>query len=110
MQSLLSVLHMGRWAQSRRRGGSTGSVAALPAPVLGALGDPDLNWSWSGADPDHWDIEESADGIGGWSLTESVPGANRDSHAEASGLYYRIIGRSALNVAVTSYSNVVLQF
>lgn len=100
---------MGRWSQSRRRGGSSGSLATLAAPVLIADGDPDLEWSWLGTDPDHWDLESSADGVSAWSVYDVIAGNLQNSNTAIGGQFYRIIGRDAGGTATTGYSNVVLQ-
>lgn len=100
---------MGKWATYRRRGGGAGSSSELFAVALQADGDPDMSWVYLHPDPDHWDMEQSLTGVGGWSIFDQVSGNNRDDHSEPGGFFYRIIGRTAGGVASTAYSNVVSQ-
>lgn len=66
-----------------------------------------LTWTWSFADPDHWDVENSADGSTGWSVAGNEPGFARNSSLQIDGEFSRIIGRDGSGTAVTDYSNVV---
>lgn len=100
---------MGRWAQSRRRGGGGVLTSSVAAPVLTALGDPDLSWTWSGPDPDAWSIENSALEAGPFLPFDTAPGVDRDYHAAVAGTWFRIIGMDVTPAPVTDYSNKVLQ-
>lgn len=75
--------------------------------MLSFSGGDSIAWTWSGADPDHWDVEESADGVSGWSVTDTVAGSARGDSSLDTGMFYRIIGRDSGGSAVTDYSNVV---
>lgn len=100
---------MGQWAQRRHRGGSGSQVIVLIAPVLTALGDGDLGWTWSQTDPDHWLVENSADGISGWGFYSNESGEQRGVGGAGPPTFYRITGLDALDVPVTAVSNVVQQ-
>jgi hypothetical protein len=74
---------------------------------LSFAGGDSISWTWSDADPDHWDIEESADGVTGWSVTTTAAGSARSEGSLDTTMFYRIIGRDSGGTAVTLYSNVV---
>lgn len=102
---------MGKWAQYRKRGGGgQAAVAVAPfAAVLSADGDPDISWTYAHTNPAQWRIEQSADGVTGWTQADLTPGGNTDYHLASAGTYYRVIGVDGSNNPATLYSNVVLQ-
>lgn len=101
---------MGKWSQYRHRGGPGAPGLAVAAPELVADGDPDLEWTWLGPDPASWYVEQSPNGVSAWTVNEIVPGGTQDSHSQVAAFYYRVVGRTAGGIALTGYSNVVLQF
>lgn len=101
---------MGKWAQYRHRGGPSQAAPAIAAPQLVPDGEPDLEWTWLGPDPAFWYVEKSPNGVSAWTVDEVVAGITQDSHNQESGNYYRVVGRSAGGIALTGYSNIVLQF
>lgn len=73
-----------------------------------AVSPPDfLTWTWLNADPHHWDLEESADGVTGWAVADSEPGNSRGFAGADSGQFYRVRGFDVLNAPVTPMSNIV---
>lgn len=98
---------MGKWATYQKRGGGGEQTSVLNAPVLSDDGSSNLLWTWTIPDPDHWDVEFSGTGTPPFALSEQDPGSARGTGPVGGALFYRIIGRDALEVAVTAYSNVV---
>jgi hypothetical protein len=99
---------MGKWAQSRHRS-SQGQAQAFSL-VLTVLGEPDIEWAWSGPNPDHWSIETSANEIGPFAEVATEPGNLRTDSHTSSHDWVRVIGLDAGNAPVTPYSNVENQF
>jgi hypothetical protein len=79
----------------------------LSAPVASDGGGGLLLWVYPYADPDHWDIEESADGVTGWSIVDTEPGSSRDANAGDTSVYQRVRGYDPGGTPLTLYSNVV---
>lgn len=82
---------------------------SLQTPLLTALGDGDLGWAWPFADPDHWLLENSADGLSGWGFYSNETGDQRGVGGAGPPTFYRVTGLNALDVPVTATSNVVQQ-
>lgn len=74
---------------------------------MSTSGSHELDWTWSDADPDHWNVEESADGVTGWTVVDTVAGSGRGDTGFDNDMYYRVIGEDSSNTPVTDYSNVV---
>jgi len=66
------------------------------------------SWTWSGSTPDHWDIDQSPDGVSSWVFFDQVPGATLTYPSLDPAAYYRVSGRDSGDVQITGYSNVVL--
>jgi hypothetical protein len=66
-----------------------------------------INWTWAGANPDHWIVQESADGVSGWVNHNSYAGSVRTGVVSAYGIYARLIGYDSGGVQLTDPSNVV---
>ena len=98
---------MGKWATYRKRGGGSTPNVQLPAPVLTDNGGGSVIWTWALTDPDHWTLEESADGVSGWVIDTTSAGANRSQTISDPGNFYRMYGATAGNVQSTGYSNVI---
>lgn len=85
---------------------STPPVPPLVAPVL--TGDSpiagSISWTYSATNPDHWRVEYSITGTGGWTFEASVSGA-ATSYATANGPNYRIVGQDSGNNNVSLFSN-----
>jgi len=96
---------MGRWSQSQLRGGA-GVPSALAAPILHDDGGENLSWSWDGADPFQWILEQSADGITAWATFANPAGSDRAQFGVDPDFFYRIYGSDGSS-QVTATSNVV---
>jgi hypothetical protein len=77
----------------------------MAAPVLTYAGSSLINWVWPDANPDHWIIESSATGTGGWSVYGTCAGNIRTLSAFGGPLYYRVTGYDAGGLAITFASN-----
>lgn len=102
---------MGRWAQARKRGSHVEATLPLVAPVLVQNDDPadQLNWTWSGADPDHWTMYDSIAGLGIFVPFDTTDGAGRTMMitSAGSGKDWKVIGYDALDAPLTLFSNIV---
>lgn len=100
---------MGRWAQARRRGGGGSQAAPLESPVLTALGEPEISWTFGGDLPDLWDVYASVVIEGPYVLDDSIPGGDSLYGNALNGLFYYVIGATFAHAPVTGQSNIVLQ-
>jgi hypothetical protein len=67
-----------------------------------------LNWTFSGTNPDHWNVEQSSDGVSGWVVVDTVAGSLRTSSAiDSPGGFARVIGFDSGNNQIIPTSNVV---
>lgn len=98
---------MGRWAQARKRGSSPIGYNAGAAPVLSDNADPDagLEWTWAYADPEHWLIQNSVNGIDEWEDVFTVAGIVRNYPGPPANFWYRMVGLDTLDVIITGWSN-----
>jgi len=105
---LRKTLAMGKWAQSRHRGG--GGIRtdnSLPVPFLEITEPAFLGWSVTGPAPLHALLQVSADEAGPFTdvdqvLWTDVPNGPRDTD-----LWYRVFGQDAGDNLITQASNVV---
>jgi hypothetical protein len=75
---------------------------------LAVDGSDNLSWTWSDADPDHWDIQQYNYGFGGWVAYDTAAGPARSYAGVDAGKMYRIYGADAGDSQTTGYSNEVL--
>jgi hypothetical protein len=66
-----------------------------------------INWTWAGANPDHWIVQESADGVSGWVNHNIYAGEVRTGLVSAYSIYARLIGYDPAGGQLTDPSNVV---
>ncbi len=67
----------------------------------------EIDWTWSEPDPDHWNVEQSDDGVSGWSVFDSVSGGTHSYFSIETGEYYRVSPRDGADNPVGPDSNVV---
>jgi hypothetical protein len=68
-----------------------------------------MTWDWPGPDPDHWDINYSADGIIDGGLYDTEPGFRRSATPGfVSGAYFNVTGKDSGGSPVTPSSTWVL--
>src|SRR4051812_25247283 len=96
---------MGKWATYQRRGG--GVVPPANSAVLSWDGGTNLLWTWSGTDPDTWEIDQAPSATGPWSSWDSVAGTQRSDSNPDTGFWYSVIGLDSLSNPVTDRSNAV---
>lgn len=84
------------------------SIVNAPPNVLTLepITNAQLNWDWAGPNPDHWEVQYSADGATGWIDIRAVAGNLRTDPIDDGLIYVRLIGRDVANNNVTPYSNV----
>lgn len=85
------------------------SAEQLASPVLSAPDSETLTWTWSGADPDSWQIYQRGSPDDPWSEYDNVAGANRSAAEGSPGSDFYIIGWNSASVPVTAASNIVTQ-
>lgn len=87
-----------------------GLLVVPPAPVLTALGSPNVSWTWSGTNPSQWELDFSTGPTGPWNIAVTVAGTARtSSFASGVGLYFRIYGLNGSGARITGISNIVQQ-
>lgn len=67
-----------------------------------------LNWTWGTANPDYWQVQQSNDGVSGWTSAASDGGSTRTHVGLTVGKYFRVVGFTAPVVQFTDPSNVIL--
>lgn len=92
------------WAYLLCQIASGGAVA--PAPVL-SFSFPNLTWTFSGTNPDHWSIQESEDGGSTWTEVGTAPGSSTSAQFLDTGVLARIVGQDSGNVPTIPPSNSV---
>lgn len=66
-----------------------------------------LGWSYDGLAPYEWEVQQSDDGISGWTDYGTVPADLNVTEFHINvGKYYVVVGRDAGHVPVTDYSAV----
>ena len=103
---------MGRYAQSRRRGGggtlTVAQATAIPAgPVLTLTPPATLTWTWSGPNPTSWDIGRSVSPAGPFDTWDQASGDTRAQEESADGAYYALTGVDEADHPVTGQSNII---
>ena len=108
---LLSPRNMGRWAQQSKRGRDRQDLpveSAPIAPVLTFVSGADVTWTFGGANPPYWALQNSEFPDGPWEDNDNLPGAAREWTVSNIGLYYRLFGSDGEGAVLTGISNVVL--
>lgn len=70
-------------------------------------GGDELLWTWDGGSLDHWLLEQSSDGVTGWSNYDELPPSRMNELTPDSNEYYRVSARDVGGNIVGDYSNVV---
>lgn len=82
------------------------NTPAVSPPVL-AFSFPNLTWTFSGTDPNHWSVQGSDDFGVTWTEVSTSPGSDRSAQFLDSGVLARIVGENALNSPIIPPSNSV---
>lgn len=86
------------------------AIATAPTPpdaLILTLPGGNLHWEWNGPNPDHWNIQFSADGETDWATPFTEPGSSRDRELTDGEVFIRIVGADAGDNPVTPFSNVI---
>jgi hypothetical protein len=76
---------------------------------VSVLPEQPLEFSYESEDPDHFRVDYSEDGEGGWTQSEVVAGNLRETVANGeAGTYYRVVACDAENVEISQMSDVVM--
>lgn len=84
-----------------------GTAPLLPAPVLSTPGSDTLVWTYS-PDPNDFALENSVDGVTGWTAFDGVGGNERIYFGVTTGFFYRIYAENNLAQRISGFSNAVL--
>jgi hypothetical protein len=79
----------------------------MPAPILDTPSMGYFTIEWHGTRPFDWNIEQSDDGVTGWTTYFIADGAATDQDGLITDTYYRITGRNSDTSAYTPVSNVI---
>lgn len=85
-------------------------IAGQPTPTFVleiVLAHGTLTWTWAGSNPNHWNIQSSVDAETNWTTFATASGASRSMPISESGMFVRMVGANASDVAVTPLSEVV---
>lgn len=101
---------MGKWAQSRHRGGG-GYQNLCPSIVVTMVAGVGITWAIVGEEPPNWAIETSLDGSeGSYSPYVNVAGATRSQGGLTDTQFYRVVPADADANEYCNPSNAVQYF
>ena len=70
--------------------------------------DDNINWVWTEADPDHWNIYQSLDSGATYSYYNAALGAIRSIDLVGDNGWFYVDGRDAANVQIIPPGNTVI--